>query len=558
MNSLDYAIALVFSLLIVGLGMLFSRNAKSMSSFFAGGGSVPWWVSGLSLFMSFFSVGTFVVWGAIAYTDGFVSIAIQTTMAISGIIIGLIIAPAWNKTKVMTVAEFISDRLGVNFQKLYSSLFLFINLFTAGAFLYPVGKIIEVSTGIPLNISILILGICIIAYTSVGGLWAVLVTDVLQFVVLSAAVIIIIPLSLAEVGGLNGFLTNIPEGFTAIQNDKYTWVFLFAFLIYNTVFIGGNWAYVQRYTSVSSPSNAKKVGWLFASLYMIAPLIWMIPPMVYRIINPDLTGNESEEAYLLISKEVAPAGLLGLILASMVFATASSVNTTLNIAAGVFTNDLLKSLTSYVTPQRSMKIARLSTLLFGIIALLIAMSVQNMGGIVAVVLSMAAVTGAPLYLPPIWALFSKRQTGWSILLTTLICLCVNLFFKFLAPSMLGVSLSQAHEMLLGAFLPIVMLCVFEVYFYLFRNQIKHSKILTISSQNEPICENIEPSNESSLYGVKIIMYGIFIIGGILVGLGLSSEKAVQETVIVGLLISVPSSIYLLKLSFFAEKSFNNS
>src|SRR5690606_31690848 len=132
-------------MLVLLLGMMFSGSGKNMKSFFAAGGAVPWWVSGLSLFMSFFSVGTFVVWGSIAYTDGFVSVAIQTTMALSGVIIALVIAPGWNKTKALTAAEFIGRRLGERVQRKFSPIFLFINLFTTGAFLYPVGKIIEVT-----------------------------------------------------------------------------------------------------------------------------------------------------------------------------------------------------------------------------------------------------------------------------------------------------------------------------------------------------------------------------------------------------------------------------
>src|SRR5690606_22821238 len=125
----------------------------------------------------------------------------------------------------------------------------------------------------------------------------------LQFVVLTAAVIIVIPVSLDLVGGVSGFVEKLPEGFTAIQNEEYTWIFLCAFLVYNTVFIGGNWAYVQRYTSVSMPSDARKVGWLFAGLYLIAPIIWMVPPMVYRIVEPGLSAKGAEDAYLLMCME---------------------------------------------------------------------------------------------------------------------------------------------------------------------------------------------------------------------------------------------------------------
>lgn len=104
-----------------------------------------------------------------------------------------------------------------------------------------------------------------------------MVTDVLQFLILFAAVIIVIPLSLMKVGGAEAFLAKVPEGFFQTVSGDYTWVFIIAFMFYNLFFLGGNWAYVQRYTSVSTPRNARKVGWLFGILYLVSPILWMLP-----------------------------------------------------------------------------------------------------------------------------------------------------------------------------------------------------------------------------------------------------------------------------------------
>ena len=108
MHPFDYIVIIIFSLGILIAGLSFSGSGKNMKSFFAAGGAVPWWISGLSLFMSFFSAGTFVVWGSIAYTHGWVSVSIQWTMAIAGFIIGFFIAPRWHKARVLTAAEYIT------------------------------------------------------------------------------------------------------------------------------------------------------------------------------------------------------------------------------------------------------------------------------------------------------------------------------------------------------------------------------------------------------------------------------------------------------------------
>lgn len=381
MQTLDFITIGIFTLGILLAGLCFSKSGKTMKSFFAAGGQVPWWISGLSLFMGFFSAGTFVVWGSIAYTYGWVAVTIQCAMCLAGFGVGFFIAPKWHATGIMTVAEYINRKLGKRVQKMYTYLFLLISMFTTGSFLYPVAKIVEVSTGFPLAESILLLGAVSILYVTVGGLWAVVVTDVLQFVILTAAVLIVVPLSFQEVGGVDRFIEQTPSGFFSLFNGEYTPLFIAAFCFYNLFFLGGNWSYVQRYTTVRTRKDARKVGWLFGCLYLICPVLWMLPPMVYRSINPELSGLADEGAYLLMCKQVLPQGLLGLMLGGMIFATASSLNGTLNISAGVFTNDIYRRLFPSHSERKLMKVARFSTIGFGLLAIVIALLIPYMGGL---------------------------------------------------------------------------------------------------------------------------------------------------------------------------------
>ena len=509
MGTLDYVTILLFAAGVMLAGISFSSTGKNMKSFFAGGGNVPWWISGLSLFMGFFSAGTFVVWGSIAYSHGWVSVTIQLTMAAAGLAVGFFIAPRWNRTGCLTAAEYITRRFGVSTQKMYTYLFLFISLFTTGAFLYPIAKIIEVTADIPLNTSILLLGAFSILYVTIGGLRAVVVTDVLQFLILFAAVIIVIPLSLMKVGGAEAFLAKVPEGFFQTVSGDYTWVFIIAFMFYNLFFLGGNWAYVQRYTSVSTPRNARKVGWLFGVLYLVSPILWMLPPMIYRVYNPGLEGLEAENAYLLMCKEAMPSGLLGLMLGGMIFATASSLNATLNISAGVFTNDIFKRLSPSTSEKGLMRIARWSTIGFGVLAIVVALLIPLMGGIVNVVISVAALTGVPLYLPLIWSLFSRNLNGRVILTTTVVSLAINALFKFVMPLM-GFSLDRAEEMLVGVLVPALLLAGYEIYHRICR---PGEQIPMIEKAPAATVEDGDASNNRfsiMVIGIGAILAGLFI------------------------------------------------
>lgn len=510
MHTLDFITIFIFAAIVLITGISFAKaGGKDMKSFFAAGGAVPWWINGLSLFMGFFSAGTFVVWGSIAYTHGAVSLSIQWTMAIGGLIVGCIIAPMWRRTNTMTVAEYITLRLGKKVQKTYTYLFLLISLFTSGSFLYPVAKIVSVAADFNLYSCILLLGGISIIYVAIGGLWAVVVTDVLQFIILTAAVIIVVPLSLDKIGGISEFFTAAPDTFFNLVNSEYTWGFIIAFGIYNLSFLGGNWAYVQRYTSVRTPRDAQKVGWLFSALYVISPVLWMLPPMIYRIYNPELAGLADEGAYLMMCKTALPAGMLGMMLGGMIFATASSLNATLNISSGVFTNDIYKYLRPNSSDKELIKVARISTIGFGVLAVVVALLIPAMGGIVNVVISLGALTGVPLYFPVIWTLFSRRQTTRSVVSTTLICLTVNAIFKFITP-IWGLSLSRTEETVLGVSLPILMMILFEIYYalrgkvspmYAGYQKVRQEREEQMKAESQ---ETVAQSDNSNAYSLRVM------------------------------------------------------
>lgn len=463
-NTTDTIVILVFSAFVMGIGMLFARTGRNLKSFFAGGEAVPWFIGGLSLFMSFFSAGTFVAWGSIAYKHGWVAITIQWTMCIGALITAVYLAPRWKRTGALTAAEFIRERLGLTVQKTYIFIFTLVSVFIKGSVLYPVAKLVSASLDLPLVPCTVGLGLFMIAYTAVGGLWAVMVTDILQFVVLSAAVFILLPLSFNKVGGWEGFTNNIPDDFFNLLNGEYTLGFVAAFVIYHICYIGGNWTMVQRYTSVDSEKSAKKVAFLFAGLYLISPVIWMFPPMIYKAINPALTGLDTENAYLMICKLVLPPGLLGLMLTGMYFSTSASANTALNVVSAVFTNDIYKGMVNPgASDKQLIRVARGSSWFFGLGMIGIALLVPAAGGIVEVVLSISAISGGPLLAPPLWALFSKRLNGKTTLWITGIGLCVNLFFKTLAPLLLDFKLSRGMETIVGVGLPLLLLLAYELW-----------------------------------------------------------------------------------------------
>ena len=546
--TIDTLVILVFSAFVLCIGLIFSRTGINLKSFFAGGESVPWFIGGLSLFMSFFSAGTFVAWGSIAYKYGWVAITIQWTMCIGALFSGLYLAPLWKSTGNLTAAEFIKERLGPQVQKTYIYIFMMVSLFIKGTVLYPVAKLVSASLGYPLMPSTIVMGLFMIAYTAVGGLWAVMVTDILQFVILTAAVLIILPLSFDAAGGISKFQANAQEGFFDLINGEFTLVFIIAFTLYHIFYIGGNWTFVQRYTSVKDSKSARKVAYLFAGLYLISPVLWMLPPMIYKTINPSLTGLDTENAYLMVCQLVLPPGLLGLMLTGMYFSTSASANTTLNVVSAVFTNDIYKGrINPAATDRKLMSVARLSSWAIGLGMIAIALMVPYIGGLVNVTLSVGAITGGPILAPPIWALFSKRLSGKATLIITCFSLGINLIFKIIFPILIDFKLSRAEEMLIGVGVPLLLLIANEIRAY-YANYLspQYLEFQTYKSARKVQKENltaqeISESLQQNKFGLKITAFALAFTAFLLLILGLITKDNI------GLLGTIAALIFVLAI-----------
>jgi SSS family transporter len=462
-------------------------------------------------------------------------------MVFGGLLVAYFIAAKWKRTGVVTAAEYIGKRLGNKTQQFYTFLIMLHGLFTTASVLYPVGKMVSVATPLSLNTCILIIGGIIILYTSAGGLWAVLVTDVVQFVILSAAVCILVPIALKDVGGMHNFTQSAPEGFFNFFNSEYSFGFFLAFLAYQTVYIGGNWAYVQRYTSVSNERNAKKVAYLFSLLYFISPFIWMLPPMLYRVINPDLTGLEPEGAYMMLCEKVLPAGLIGLVLSGMISASASKANTTINMMAVVFAHDVYKKLLNKKAGEKQLILmARIFTVLFGAITIGIAMLVPQIGGIVEMVLATASIAGGALFAPIIWTLYSKRQTAVSVVSASLAGLVISLALKLFPVELIGHKLDRVWETSLGVGIPVFVLLCWEAYYRSTGKEAIHNFIRAEKKHNIVMPElHTNDATTQNTFGIKVIAASIAVVGAGIALLGMIANNGMVAAY-VGLCILVIS------------------
>jgi SSS family solute:Na+ symporter len=476
---------LVVALYVIGtlaIGVFAARRTRSASDMFAAGGRSPWWVSGLSSFMTLKSAGTFVVWGGLAYSQGLVAVAINTAVGFSGLLVGWLLAGRWRRLGVATPAEFVAFRFGQSAVQFYTWAMLVVRILSTGVALYSVSvmfaALVPMPEGMPFRdpvsgtlsvyATIILFGAIILFYTVIGGLWAVLMTDVLQFVVLQLAVLFVLPLLAMKLYGTPHWAP-VPQGYFSPLSHQYSLWFLAGWVAVHFFFVGAEWAFAQRYISVPTERDAKKAAYLFGALYLVSPTIWLSAPILYRLIDDHANP---EQAYVMASKLVLPAGMLGLMMAAMFSATASAVSAQINVFAGVLSDQFYRRMFAPdATDAQIMRAGRLFTLAIGLTLTGVALFVPYAGGAQQIVLTVTAMLLPPLMAPTVWGLLSGRIGLRALFASALISFAAGLAIKFLMAK--GAPLDgnafaswiqdnpRMTDVLVGAVLPNIVLAAFH-------------------------------------------------------------------------------------------------
>lgn len=476
MEKIDIIIILIYFAALLGIGFIYSSKIKSSGDMFSASNKSPWWMSGISSYMTMFSAGTFVVWGGVAYKHGIVAITISMSFGISAFIAGYFLSGVWKEQNVSSAAEFIEKKYGFEVVQMYTWLGMITRIIGVAVAIYSlavlVTSLVPLNEGNPfrngltgnlsINISIIVIGVIAVMYTLVGGLWAVLVTDVMQFVVLMAAVIYMVPSIISKAGGINTIVNNLPADHFKVFNSPYTSTFIIGWILIHVFKIGGEWAFVQRHLCVSNSKDAKKASYLFGSLYLITPILWMLPPIIFRTINSNINP---EQAYILASQYALPAGMLGLVIAAMLSATASMADSELNVFAGALTLEFYaKRINKNASEIQLLKVGRIATLGIGALIILTSLSIPYLGGAEKLIISVTSLFVGPMVLPTIWALFSENVTKYHAYITVLISGLFSALLKFYLVNIPFVSANiKVIDLCFGILIPLMTLFIIEKY-----------------------------------------------------------------------------------------------
>ena len=262
LHTVDYIFIIAYFCVIIFIGIFFSKYIKQAKDYFAAGAGVPWWLAGISLWMASFSALSFVIYPQLAYKYGFVSITLCWVVVPAMLIAAFFFSSKWRRTRVMTPLGFIEQRYNKIVQQLFVWTGIPLRFIDNALRVYSTAIFLVMAIGqswFTLKVCIAFVGIIMILYTMLGGQWAVLVTDFIQFTILSLAVLFLFPLAIYAVGGFGALIAKSPEGFFRLLSPPYgsfDWV-MFAVII--VISYNATWALVQKYNCVATESDARKV-----------------------------------------------------------------------------------------------------------------------------------------------------------------------------------------------------------------------------------------------------------------------------------------------------------
>ena len=438
MNLLDYAVMALYALMIVVITLWAMRKVGSTRDFFAAGGKMPWWLSGVSHHMSGYSAAVFVAYAAVAYNMG-ITIYFWWAFPIAlAVLIGSrVFAPRWARLRlhmhIESPMEYLSTRYNVRTQMVLAWSGVLLKTFDVGAKWAAIAVIINVFTGLDPLIGICISGALSLFYTVMGGLWADACNDFGQFIVQFIAAIVMVIAVAVHLGGFGELFTiwrHLPATHTQIIQEPYTLGFILAyFVIYTLSYNGGTWNLAQRFIAAPSGREARKAALLSAALYLIWPLILFWPMWAAPLLYPDL--SDPSRSYSMMAMALLPNGLVGLVLVAMFTHTLSMTSSDANAITAVVTRDILPSMLPkrFQRGNSSLRVARVTAFLFIITTLVIAMNASRFGGVLSLLIVWFGGLVGPISIPMLLGLLPAfRRSGsaaalvsWAVGVATFFC-----------------------------------------------------------------------------------------------------------------------------------------
>ena len=423
MNFADYLIVLVFLVAMFFVGSVFYKWIGNADDFYLAGRNLSPFILAAVIAATNINMYSFIGQAGIAYKEG-IPIVWQTwTGDMALVISGLFVIPIFRRLRIRTIPEFLQLRYSKGVRTFVAFIWMFRLAFWLGVVLYTAVIAAQIITGLhSFTAWVLIFSVVVIIYTMLGGMWSVAFTDVVQFVLMLGGALILLPLAMSYIGWWPGMVAKLPEGALTLvkQSGTYDWKFILAIFL-----LGIEWACVdqgllQRAFGADSTRSVAKGLVLAGIITTPFALLWNLPGLAARVIFPAL-ANQDTAVPLLIAKLI-PNVLLGFIVVGLLSSQLSTISGNLNGVATIFTSDIYENILKRKASQKDLIfVARIVTILTGIIMMLFVYLVPILGGAVNAYLTVIAIMDMPLFIiAVVYGLLWKR-VNWQGAIAGYIC-----------------------------------------------------------------------------------------------------------------------------------------
>ncbi len=504
LHWLDYSVVLLYLAVIVCIGVYISRKQITTEAYFAGGRSIPAWAVGLSLLATLISSVTFLAYPGEGFSGNWIRLVQGLAVPVVLVFIIWFIVPMYRQIIRISAYEYFEKRFGY-FARLYGSLAFVMAHFTKmGSVFYLLALALASMTGMNTYYVILVLGTITIIYTLIGGIEAVIWSDVIQGLILIGGGLICAGLLLfrPEQGPAAVLQTAWDNG--KMSMGPYDWNFTrltFWVMAINGVFYaiqkyGTDQTIVQRFLVAKTNSKAIKAALMGVLLCVpVWTLFIFIGTLLWNFYNntgqtlPDGVTGDKVFPYFIMSQ--LPAGVTGLILAALISAAMSSLDSDLNCLAAVGVEDYYRRFKTNVTDKQCLNMGKIIVTISGICAIGIACLYVHFGGraILGTIFALYAIFSggiAGLFVLGFFTVRTNRKGLYigiaACVLFTAYALLTSTKFDFGGPEKeqlldLGRFNFTHHKYMLGVYSHIVLFVVGYLASFLFRTD-KDTKELT--------------------------------------------------------------------------------
>jgi Na+/proline symporter len=439
LTALDWAIVAAYFVFTAVIGLYFTRRGgESLSEYFISGRKVTWWLAGASMVATTFAADTPLVVTGLVAAHGVAGNWLWWNFVMSGMLTVFFFARLWRRANVMTDVEFAEIRYSgppAAFLRGFRALYLAIpiNLIILGWVTRAMIKILSISLGIS---PVLAVGICFVitvAYAVAAGMWAVLWTDLVQFVIKMSAVIVLAVYAVRAVGGIDQLkaglvqhfgsersaLSVMPLSFTDGGIQAYAWMPLLTLTVFLAVQWWAAWypgaepgggGYVaQRIFSARSERDGVLATLFFQiAHYALRPWPWIVTGLATVVLYPTLQDREA--GYVQAFVDLLPSPWRGFMLAGFAAAYMSTVGTQLNWGASYLVNDFYKRFVHRTGSEKHyVGVSRLATIFLFFASILVTWQLSSVERAWKLLLALGAGTGLVLILRWYW----WRINAWS-------------------------------------------------------------------------------------------------------------------------------------------------